>query len=83
MVQSASRTKRSIEEFLKTERLGYQKIPLPFGLSTPGPDRSSTRDRIFTEHLDLNVAGIFQVLLDINLGVVEGVLRLRPRVAVG
>lgn len=36
-------TKEEIQAFLERERLKYQKIELPFGLSTPG----NTRDQLF------------------------------------
>lgn len=39
--------KPEIEDFLARERLSYQKIELPFGLSTPGSDRPEMCDRIF------------------------------------
>ncbi|MBX6320539.1 MAG: methyltransferase domain-containing protein [Rhodospirillaceae bacterium] len=40
-----------IEQYLAKEKLDYQKISLPYGLETPGYDRSSTADLIFDESL--------------------------------
>ncbi len=40
-------SKPAIEEFLEKAQLHYQKIDLPFGLSTPGADRRGTCARIF------------------------------------
>ena len=44
-------TKEEIEEILRTEKFPYQRVELPFGLSTPGQDRSQTRDLIFPKKL--------------------------------
>jgi 2-polyprenyl-3-methyl-5-hydroxy-6-metoxy-1,4-benzoquinol methylase len=41
--------KPEIEGFLAHERLSYQKIQLPFGLSTPGSDRPEMCDAIFRD----------------------------------
>ena len=40
-------SRERIEAFLKSEKLKYQKIELPFGLSTPGQERRSTCGLIF------------------------------------
>ncbi len=40
-------TREAIEKFLAEEPLQYQKVELPFGLSTPGIDRRKTREKIF------------------------------------
>jgi SAM-dependent methyltransferase len=40
-------TKKAIENFLANETLQYQKVELPFGLSTPGIDRRKTCEKIF------------------------------------
>ncbi len=39
-------TQEAIQRFILQEQHGYQKIALPFGLSTPGRDRQATCDRI-------------------------------------
>jgi 2-polyprenyl-3-methyl-5-hydroxy-6-metoxy-1,4-benzoquinol methylase len=44
-------TREAIENFLATERPRYQKIELPFGLSTPGIDRRKTCEKIFADNL--------------------------------
>jgi 2-polyprenyl-3-methyl-5-hydroxy-6-metoxy-1,4-benzoquinol methylase len=51
MPGSQSWTRKEIESFLQTELLDYQRIQLPYGLSTPGQDRKSTCDRIFEKDL--------------------------------
>jgi len=51
MPLAGSWTKKAIEEFLEKERLEYQKIELPFGLSTPGIDRRKTCEKIFDGNL--------------------------------
>lgn len=43
---------QDIVEFLKNEGLEYQKIQLPFGLSTQGSDRFPTCDRIFGDSIN-------------------------------
>jgi len=45
-------TKEQVENLLKTEKLAYQKIELPYGLSTGGEDRSDTSNLIFNGNLD-------------------------------
>jgi len=41
-------SKKDIEYFLSTTKFsGYQSVPLPYGLSVPGTDRSVTADVIF------------------------------------
>ncbi len=42
-------TKPEIEDFLARERLSYQRIDLPFGLSTPGDRRPEMCDLIFRD----------------------------------
>lgn len=44
-------TEQEIREFLQNEQLGYQKIRLPFDLSTSGTDRKLTCDLIFGNDL--------------------------------
>jgi len=51
MPQTGTWTREAIENFLATERPCYQKIELPFGLSTPGIDRRKTREKIFAGDL--------------------------------
>lgn len=43
--------KEEIERLLRERNFEYQRIPLPFGLATPGQDRSATRDLIFPASL--------------------------------
>ncbi len=45
-------TRQRIEELLSSERFDYQAIPLPYGLSTGGYDRSGTARRVFPDPLD-------------------------------
>jgi len=45
-------TREEIESFLEQEELRYQKIRLPFGLSTPGEEREETLSVAFGEDLD-------------------------------
>jgi len=40
-------TKKQVEELIERENLAYQKINLPFGLTTAGRDRSQTSAKIF------------------------------------
>src|SRR5881227_3718304 len=44
-------TKAQIEHILREQDFEYHRVELPFGLYTPGTDRSSTRDLIFPESL--------------------------------
>src|SRR5437660_6321837 len=44
-------TKAQIEHILREQDFEYHRVELPFGLYTPGTDRSSTRDLIFRESL--------------------------------
>ena len=44
-------SREKIEAFLKSEQLKYQKIELPYGLSTPGTERSATSELIFGDCL--------------------------------
>jgi SAM-dependent methyltransferase len=44
-------TKEQVVEFLKREDLGYQRVELPYGLATPGRDRSQTANQIFGKEL--------------------------------
>jgi 2-polyprenyl-3-methyl-5-hydroxy-6-metoxy-1,4-benzoquinol methylase len=46
-----SYTKEQIEQILRDERFHYHRVNLPYGLHTPGRDRSTTRDLIFPESL--------------------------------
>jgi SAM-dependent methyltransferase len=43
--------KEQIERVLREERFPYHRVELPFGLHTPGQDRSATRDVIFPASL--------------------------------
>jgi SAM-dependent methyltransferase len=51
MSQPIPWTKEKIQEFLETEKPEYQKIELPFRLSTSGEDRKLTRDKIFANDI--------------------------------
>jgi 2-polyprenyl-3-methyl-5-hydroxy-6-metoxy-1,4-benzoquinol methylase len=51
MPQTGTWTKEAIESFLESERPQYQRIELPFGLSTPGVDRRKTCEKIFAGDL--------------------------------
>jgi hypothetical protein len=42
-------TKEQVEDLLKREKLAYQKIELPYCLSTGGKDRSETSAKIFAD----------------------------------
>lgn len=44
-------TKEEIEKILKEDDFEYHRVNLPYGLSTPGIERSATRDLIFPESL--------------------------------
>lgn len=44
-------TKEQIEKILREHRFDYHRVNLPFGLHTPGADRSETRDLILPESL--------------------------------
>lgn len=52
MLQSASVTEAEIRSFLENEQLGYQKIDLPYGLSTPGHARGQAKRLAIPERLD-------------------------------
>jgi 2-polyprenyl-3-methyl-5-hydroxy-6-metoxy-1,4-benzoquinol methylase len=45
-------TKQQIQELLEQESWEYHRVDLPYALNTPGPDRRSTADIIFTPRLD-------------------------------
>lgn len=47
----ASWSRPRIEELLRTESFGYQRVPLPHGLATEGQDRSGTAKLIFPDNL--------------------------------
>lgn len=49
---TSSYTKEQIEKALRERRFPYHRVNLPFGLHTPGADRSETRDLIFSESLE-------------------------------
>jgi 2-polyprenyl-3-methyl-5-hydroxy-6-metoxy-1,4-benzoquinol methylase len=51
MPQTGTWTREAIESFLEAERPRYQRIELPFGLSTPGIDRRKTCEKIFAGDL--------------------------------
>ena len=51
MVSSSDWTKEAIQAFLQREDLQFQKITLPYGLTTPGTDRKSTCELIFRDNL--------------------------------
>ena len=44
-------SKEEIEKVLREKDFEYQRVALPFGLATPGQDRSATRDLIFPSSL--------------------------------
>jgi SAM-dependent methyltransferase len=44
-------TKEQIQRILREEKFPYHRVELPFGLHTPGQDRSATRDLIFPQSL--------------------------------
>jgi 2-polyprenyl-3-methyl-5-hydroxy-6-metoxy-1,4-benzoquinol methylase len=44
-------TRKQLEELLKKRKFSYHKVNLPYGLHTPGADRSETRDLILPESL--------------------------------
>ncbi|MEP6602908.1 MAG: class I SAM-dependent methyltransferase [Spartobacteria bacterium] len=44
-------TEEEIKRILAAEKFTYQRVQLPYGLSTSGKDRSATRDLIFPERL--------------------------------
>lgn len=48
-MMETSWTKEQVEDLLKREKLAYQKIELPYGLSTGGKDRSETSAKIFAD----------------------------------
>ncbi|PYK31783.1 MAG: hypothetical protein DME57_02460 [Verrucomicrobia bacterium] len=50
-VMNTTYSKQQIEKILQQENFAYHRINLPFGLHTPGRDRSRTRDLIFRESL--------------------------------
>lgn len=41
----------AIRDFVSSERLAYQKIDFPFGISTNGPDRREMMDQIFYQDM--------------------------------
>jgi len=45
-------TKSEIEKILKNTTFPYHRVDLPYGLHTPGQDRSPTRDIIFPESME-------------------------------
>jgi 2-polyprenyl-3-methyl-5-hydroxy-6-metoxy-1,4-benzoquinol methylase len=51
MPASGTWTREAVEKFLQEEPLQYQKVELPFGLSTPGIDRRKTSEKIFPANL--------------------------------
>lgn len=52
IISSSDYTKEQIEEVLQGRRLAYHRVNLPFGMHTPGDDRSETRDLIFPDSLE-------------------------------
>src|SRR5947208_10062362 len=50
-VMNTTYSKQQIEKILQEERFHYQRVNLPYGLNTPGRDRTATRDLIFPEPL--------------------------------
>ena len=44
-------SREDIVRYLETARLSYQRIELPYGLATPGPDRRRTADVVFPAEL--------------------------------
>lgn len=47
-----SYTKSQIETILRQNEFEYHRVDLPYGLATPGDDRSATRDMIFPLAMD-------------------------------
>src|SRR2546423_3543095 len=50
-VMNTTYSRQQVEKILEEERFDYHRVNLPFGLHTPGRDRSRTRDLIFRESL--------------------------------
>lgn len=46
-ITDSNYTKLQIEKLLREHGFEYQRVSLPYGLSTPGADRSTTRDIVF------------------------------------
>jgi len=44
-------TKEQVQDLIKREKLAYQKIDLPYGLSTGGKDRSATSAAVFADEV--------------------------------
>src|SRR5215831_14498747 len=59
---SRNYTKEQIESILREEDFEYHRVNLPYGLCTPGMDRSPTSDLIFTESL------VGKTVLDVGCG---------------
>lgn len=51
MDNSSPFTKEEIEKILQEEEFVYHRVDLPYGLHTPGQDRSATRDLIMPESM--------------------------------
>jgi hypothetical protein len=51
MLDAQAVTEAEIRAFLKSETLKYQKINLPFGLSTPGDDRTQAKQVAFGDRV--------------------------------
>ncbi|WP_233560235.1 class I SAM-dependent methyltransferase [Oleomonas cavernae] len=51
MLQHTKWSREQVENLLATETFGYQKVALPYGLSTDGDDRSATAREIFPDDL--------------------------------
>lgn len=45
-------SRAEVEELLRTEKFRYHSVPLPYGLSTPGRNRSSTAAIVLPDRLD-------------------------------
>lgn len=44
-------TREEIEQLLEKHKFGYQRVPLPHGLATPGQDRSPTAEAVLPDDL--------------------------------
>jgi len=45
-------TRQQVEDLLRNEELAYQRVELPYGLSSPGEDRSKTAAVIFSDGVE-------------------------------
>jgi 2-polyprenyl-3-methyl-5-hydroxy-6-metoxy-1,4-benzoquinol methylase len=45
-------TREEVEALLRDHNFRYHRVPLPYGLATPGRDRSETADLVFAESVE-------------------------------